>query len=43
MTLVSYGTLTDELLAAAELLEEKGVVAEVVKLNRIAPRPNNRS
>ena len=37
VTLVSYGTLTDELLAAAELLEEKGVGAEVVKLNRIAP------
>ena len=37
VTLVSYGTLTDELLAAAELLEEKGVRAEVIKLHRIAP------
>ena len=37
VTLVSYGTLTDELLAAAELLEETGVSAEVVGLHRIAP------
>ena len=36
-TLVSYGTLTDELLSAAELLAEKGVSAEVIKLHRIAP------
>lgn len=37
VTLVSYGTLTDELLDAAALLAEKGVGAEVVKLHRIAP------
>lgn len=37
VTLVSYGTLTDEILTAAEKLEEKGVSAEVIKLNRIAP------
>ena len=37
VTLVSYGTLTDELLAAAEALAEQGVGAEVVKLHRIAP------
>ncbi|MDE7218263.1 MAG: 1-deoxy-D-xylulose-5-phosphate synthase [Oscillospiraceae bacterium] len=37
VTLVSYGTLTDEILTAAEMLEEKGVSAEVVKLHRIAP------
>ena len=37
ITLVSYGTLTDELMAAAELLAERGVSAEVVKLHRIAP------
>ncbi|MBD5149910.1 MAG: 1-deoxy-D-xylulose-5-phosphate synthase [Oscillibacter sp.] len=37
VTLVSYGTLTDESLAAAELLAEKSVSAEVIKLNRIAP------
>ena len=37
MTLVSYGTLTDEILAAAELLTEENVSAEVIKLNRIAP------
>ena len=36
-TLVSYGTLTDELLKAADLLAERGVQAEVVKLHRIAP------
>ena len=37
VTLVAYGTLADEVLTAAELLEEKGVSAEAVKLNRIAP------
>lgn len=37
VTLAAYGTLTDEILAAAELLEEKGIGAEVVKLHRIAP------
>lgn len=37
VTLAAYGTLADEVLTAAELLEEKGVSAEAVKLNRIAP------
>lgn len=37
VTLVSYGTLTDEILDAAALLLEKGVHAEVIKLHRIAP------
>ncbi len=37
VTLVSYGTLTDEVLTAAELLAEMGLSAEVVKLHRIAP------
>ena len=37
VTLVSYGTLTDEIFTAAELLAEKSVSAEVIKLNRIAP------
>ena len=37
VTLASYGTLTDEILAAAELLAEEGVSAEVIKLHRIAP------
>ncbi|MDE6932058.1 MAG: 1-deoxy-D-xylulose-5-phosphate synthase [Oscillospiraceae bacterium] len=37
VTLVSYGTMTDELLTAAELLAEQGVGAEVVKLHRVAP------
>ena len=37
ITLAAYGTLTDEVLAAAELLEERGIRAEVVKLHRIAP------
>ena len=35
-TIVSYGPLINEALAAAHLLEEKGVHAAVVKLNRIA-------
>lgn len=37
LTLVSYGTLTDELLNAADLLAEKGIQAEVIKFNCIAP------
>jgi len=37
VTLVSYGTLTGELLDAAEFLAAQGVEAEVVKLHRIAP------
>lgn len=37
ITLAAYGTLTDEICTAAELLEEQGVGAEVVKLSRIAP------
>ena len=36
-TIVSYGTLINEALGAADLLQEKGISAEVVKLNRIAP------
>ena len=37
VTLVSYGTLTEELLKAAEILKSRGVEAEVIKLHRIAP------
>ena len=37
VTLVSYGTMTDELLTAADLLAEQGTGAEVVKLHRVAP------
>ena len=37
MTLAAYGTLTDELLEAAERLAEQDVSAEVIKLHRIAP------
>ena len=37
VTLVSYGTLIDEVLAAADLLAGRGVSAEVVKLHTIAP------
>ena len=37
ITLVSYGILVNHLLDAAELLKNKGICAEVVKLNRIAP------
>ena len=36
-TLVSYGTLTEELLKAAEILRGRGMEAEVLKLHRIAP------
>ena len=36
-TIVTYGMLVNEALAAADLLGEKGITASVVKLNRIAP------
>ena len=36
-TIVTYGILVNQALAAAELLEQKGIRAEVVKLNRISP------
>lgn len=37
ITMVSYGVMVDELLAAADILEKHGVSAEVIQLNRIAP------
>ena len=37
VTLLSYGILINEVLAAAELLEREGIQAEVWKLNQIAP------
>lgn len=37
VTLVSYGILINRVLAAAALLEEQGIHAEVVKLNIITP------
>lgn len=37
VTLLSYGVLVNHLLDAADLLEEKGIHAGVVKLNRISP------
>ncbi len=37
VTLLTYGVLVNQTLAAAALLEERGVRAEVLKLNRIAP------
>ena len=37
VTLLSYGILINETLQAAELLEQHGVSAEVVKLNQISP------
>ena len=37
VTLAAYGTLTDEIIAAADMLAGLGISAEVVKLNRIAP------
>jgi len=36
-TIVSYGVLINEALDAADLLAEKGISAQVVKLNHIAP------
>lgn len=37
VTLLTYGTLIDEVLAAAELLVKQGISAKVLKLNQIAP------
>lgn len=37
LTLVTYGTLTDVVLEAAERLQEQGVEAEVIKLQYVAP------
>ena len=37
VTIAAYGTMVNEALAAARLLEEKGRSAQVVKLNSIAP------
>ena len=37
ITLVSYGTLINEVLQAAELLKKQGIGAEVVKLDSIKP------
>lgn len=39
VTLVSYGTMIEEVLKAAHLLEQDGILAEVVKLNTITPLP----
>lgn len=36
-TILTYGILINEALSAAELLSEKGVSVQVLKLNRIAP------
>ncbi len=37
VTLVCYGTITNQVMAAAQLLEERGISAEVVKLGVIKP------
>jgi 1-deoxy-D-xylulose-5-phosphate synthase len=37
ITIVSYGTMIGEVLRATEMLQEQGVSAEIVKLNRIIP------
>ncbi|MBQ5972849.1 MAG: 1-deoxy-D-xylulose-5-phosphate synthase [Oscillospiraceae bacterium] len=39
VTLVTFGRLTDNALAAAELLAGRGIRAGVIKLNRIFPAP----
>ena len=35
--LITYGTLVEQALSAAEELERSGISTRVVKLNRIAP------
>ena len=37
VTLLSYGVLVNHLMEAADLLAEKGIQAEVMKLNQISP------
>lgn len=37
LTLLTYGKLINQVLAAAELLNQHGISAEVLKLNRISP------
>ena len=37
ITLIAYGTLINEALNAADLLADRGISAEVVKINRIRP------
>ena len=37
LTIVCYGTMVNEALEAAELLEQQGVSAEIIKLGMIAP------
>lgn len=37
VTIVTYGTMINEAVTAAELLEEKGVSAEVIKIGRLRP------
>lgn len=37
VTIVSYGMLINEALSAADSLTEKGIAAEVIKLNRLSP------
>ena len=37
LTLVCYGAMVEEVMAAADLLAEKGISAEVLKLNRVIP------
>ena len=37
LTLAAYGTMVGEVLAAADLLAEQGISAEVIKLNRVIP------
>ena len=37
ITLVSYGTMIGEVIRAAEILKEKGISAEIIKLNTVIP------
>ena len=37
LTIICYGTMVNEALSAARQLEQKGISAEVVKINRLGP------
>ena len=37
LTMIAYGTMVNEALAAAQLLEEQGVSTQIIKLNSIVP------
>lgn len=42
LTIVCYGIMTNEVLKAAQLLQEEGKSAEIIKLNRVFPLPKEK-